>query len=61
VSAAGRYAILNTDRVKLIRKLGRLPDNCDFEPPEPKLLHEIITGNSSNLCWADEYEPHKPG
>jgi hypothetical protein len=54
---ASRYAILNTKDVQLIRKLGRLPDNCDFEPPDPELLHEIIHGNHPNLLWADTYEP----
>jgi hypothetical protein len=54
---ASRYAILNTKDVQLIRKLGRLPDNCDFEPPDPELLHEIIHGNHPNLRWADTYEP----
>jgi hypothetical protein len=55
---ASRYAILNTMNVQLIRKLGRLPDNCDFEPPDPELLHEIIHGTHPNLLWADTYEPY---
>jgi hypothetical protein len=55
---ASRYAILNTKNVQLIRKLGRLPDNCDFEPPDPELLHEIIHGNHINLRWADTFEPY---
>jgi len=57
---ADHYAIVNTVRVKEIRKLGRLPDNCDFEPPEPEVLHAIINGDTSNLRWADEYEPWVP-
>jgi hypothetical protein len=56
-AAASRYAVLHTMRVQLIRKLGKLPDNCDFEPPPPEVLQEIITGNHSNLRWADTYEP----
>jgi hypothetical protein len=56
---AERYAILNTKRVQLIRKLGRLPDNYDFETPRPELLHQIIHGNCSNLRWADAYEPYQ--
>jgi hypothetical protein len=56
-AAASRYAVLHTMRVQLIRKLGKLPDNCDFEPSSPELLQEIITGNHSNLRWADTYEP----
>jgi hypothetical protein len=55
---ADRYAILHTERVKLIRQLGGLPPDCDFEPPPPDVLHEIIHGNGSNLRWADTYKPY---
>ena len=55
---AGRYAVLNPVRVKQIRKLGGLPPDCDYEPPRPEVLHEIIHGNGSNLRWADTYEPY---
>jgi plasmid stability protein len=57
---ASRYAVLHTMRVKLIRQLKGLPENCDFEPPEPDLLDAIINGDSSNLRWADRYEPWIP-
>lgn len=55
---ADRYAILNTMQVKRIRQYGGLPPDCDFEPPPPEVLHVLITGNSSTLRWADEYEPY---
>ena len=54
---ASRYAVLHTARVKEIRQLKGLPENCDYEPPEPDLLDAIINGNSSNLRWADRYVP----
>jgi len=54
---ASRYAILNTVQVKRIRQHGGLPPDCDFEPPDPELLHAIVTGDGSNLRWADTYEP----
>ena len=57
---ASRYAILNTVQVKRIRKHGGLPPDCDFEPPDPELLHAIVTGDGSNLRWADTYEPWVP-
>ena len=57
---ADRYAILHTMRVKRIRQLGGLPPDCDYEPPEPEVLHAIITGTGSNLRWADTYEPWVP-
>jgi len=47
-------------RVKAIRQHGGLPPICDFEPPEPEVLHAIITGDTSNLRWADTYEPWVP-
>jgi hypothetical protein len=55
---ASRYAILNTERVKRMRQIGGLPDPCDFEPPDPELLQEILTGTHENLIWADTYEPY---
>jgi hypothetical protein len=56
---AGVYAIHNTERVQLIRKLGGLPPDCDYEPPPPDVLQEIITGTGCNLLWADRYVPYK--
>ena len=56
---AGVYALHNTMRVQLIRKLGGLPPDCDYEPPEADVLHEIIHGNGCNLRWADAYVPYK--
>jgi hypothetical protein len=52
-----QYAVLYTERVKLMRKLGGLPLGCDFEAPRPELLEQILHGTSSNLRWADTYEP----
>jgi hypothetical protein len=57
---ADRYAILHRKEAKLIRQLGGLPPDCDFEPPDPEVLHAIITGDTSNLRWVDTYEPWKP-
>ena len=54
-----RYAILNTDRVKLMRKIGGLPPGYDFEVPRPDLLEQILHGDSANLRWADTYEKPK--
>jgi hypothetical protein len=59
-SAVDRYAIVHTMRAQLIRKLRRLPDNCDFEPPEPEVLEALINGDSLNLRWCDEYVPWAP-
>jgi hypothetical protein len=55
---SSRYALVHTMRAKRIRQCGGLPADCDFEPPDPELLHDIITGTGSNLRWADTYEPY---
>jgi hypothetical protein len=57
---ADRYAIVHTMQAQLIRRLGRVPDNCDFELPEPEVLEALITGNNLNLQWCDSYVPWKP-
>lgn len=51
------YAKIYPDRARLIRKLGRLPANCDFGPPEPKLLRAIVTGSTPSLLELDEPDP----
>ena len=43
---------MHTKQAKLIRKLRRLPANCDFEPPEPEVLQELITGDTSTCAGA---------
>jgi hypothetical protein len=55
---SSRYALVHTLRAKRIRQCGGLPPDCDFEPPDPELLHDIIHGTGSNLRWADTYEPY---
>ncbi|HEY3848965.1 MAG TPA: hypothetical protein VGL95_17820, partial [Acetobacteraceae bacterium] len=55
---SSRYALVHTLRAKRIRQCGGIPPDCDFEPPDPELLHDIIHGTGSNLRWADTYEPY---
>jgi hypothetical protein len=50
---ADRYAIVYPRRAWLLRKLGRVPDDCDFGPPEPDLVHAIVTGTSPALRALD--------
>jgi hypothetical protein len=50
---ADSYAILYPRRARLIRRLGGLPSNCDFGPPEPELVHAIVTGTSPALRALD--------
>jgi hypothetical protein len=50
---ADRYAIIYPRRTQLLRRLGRVPDDCDFGPPDPELVHAIVTGTSPALRALD--------
>jgi hypothetical protein len=50
---AERYAIIYPRRARLIRRLGGLPDDCDFGPPEPELVQAIVAGTSPELRALD--------
>ena len=58
--AAGRFAAeaetcaeLHRRRAQPIRRLGGLPGDCDFGPPEPELVHAIVTGTTLALRALD--------
>lgn len=46
---ADRYAIIYPQRAVLIRRLGGLPEKCDFGPPSPELVRAIVSGDSPTL------------
>ncbi len=50
---AETYAVIYPRRAQLIRRLGGLPVDCDFGPPEPELVHAIVTGASPALRALD--------
>jgi hypothetical protein len=50
---AERYAIIYPRRAELIRRLGGLPYDCNFGPPEPELVRAIVTGTSPALRELD--------
>ena len=50
---AETYPLLYPRRARLIRRLGGLPSDCDFGPPEPELLQAIVTGTSLALRVLD--------
>ena len=54
---ADRYAGKYPQRVRLIRRLGRLPNGCEIDPPGPALLQAIIQGDSERLRAADAWRP----
>jgi hypothetical protein len=53
LAEADEYAIIYPRRAALIRSLGGLPAKCDFGPPEPELVHAIVTGISPTLRALD--------
>jgi len=50
---AERYAVIYPRRAELIRRLGGLPYDCNFGPPEPELVRAIVTGTSPALRELD--------
>jgi hypothetical protein len=61
VAEADQYAIIYPRRAALIRSLGGLPARCDFGPPEPELVHAIVTGTSPTLRALDTPAEATPG
>jgi hypothetical protein len=55
--AADRFATIFPMRTRLIRRFGKLPDDCGIAQPEPALLEAIRTGDGYSLCRADELTP----
>jgi hypothetical protein len=47
------YAGIYPRRAGLIRSLGRMPDNPDFDPLSPEMVAAIIAGDGPNMRAAD--------
>ena len=45
LAEAEHYALHYPRRARLIRSLGRLPDDCNFGPPEPAVVDALIRGS----------------
>ena len=50
---AEQYALIYPRRASLIRRLGRLPDNPTFGPPEEYLVRAVATGRTPALLALD--------
>jgi hypothetical protein len=50
---AEQYALIYPRRAALIRRLGRLPDNPSFGPPEDYLVRAVVTGRTPALLALD--------
>jgi hypothetical protein len=44
---------LYPERAALIRRLGRVPENASFGPPDPDLVQALITARSPALAALD--------
>ena len=53
-AAAEEYAMLYPQRAALIRRLGRVPDNVSFGPPEEPLVRALVTGRTPALLALDQ-------
>jgi hypothetical protein len=54
LAEAEQYALIYPRRAALIRKLGRLPDNPSFGPPDDWLVQALVRGQSRVLRELDE-------
>jgi hypothetical protein len=61
VAAAEEYAVLHPERAALIRRLGCVPDNASFGPPEDYLVHALVTGRTPALLALDQETAKAPG
>jgi hypothetical protein len=53
VAEADEYAVIYPKRAALIRRLGRLPDNPSFGPPDDYLVRALVTGRTPALLALD--------
>jgi hypothetical protein len=53
IAEAEHYAVVYPQRAALIRRLGRVPDNVSFGPPEDYLVRALVTGRTAVLLALD--------
>jgi hypothetical protein len=53
LAEAEHYAILYPERAALIRRMGRLPDDLSFGPPDDNVVQALIAGRSPALAALD--------
>ena len=53
IAEAEQYAAIYPERAALIRRLGRVPPNASFGPPDPDLVQALITARSPALAALD--------
>jgi hypothetical protein len=58
LSDAIYYAVMYPERAALIRRLGRVPDDVTFEPPDDDLVQELLTTQDPVVTFIDERFAH---
>jgi hypothetical protein len=53
IALAEEYAVTYPKRAALIRRLGRVPDNPAFGPPDAVLVRALVTGRTPTLLALD--------
>jgi hypothetical protein len=60
MDAAEQFAARHPSRAAAIRAHGGIPPNCNFSPPDPKLVAFIVASRSPLLLELDEPSPALP-
>lgn len=55
LAAAEEYAVLYPRRAALIRRLGRVPEDVSFGPPDDDLVRALVTGRSPVLQALEQH------
>ncbi|MBV9757296.1 MAG: hypothetical protein JO047_09600, partial [Alphaproteobacteria bacterium] len=58
LAEAERYAAIYPERAALIRRLGRVPADATFGPPDDDLVQALVTANTAPLAALDR--AHSP-
>ena len=57
VAEAEQYAAIYPERAALIRRLGRVPDNVSFGPPDDDIVAALVTASTPTLSALDRTVP----
>jgi hypothetical protein len=56
LTEAEQFALIHPTRARRIRAAGGLPTQCDFGPPEPAIVDQLVHGTSPILLALDHSE-----
>jgi len=61
LTEAQSYAVLYPERAALIRRLGYVPDDVTFDPPDDDLVQALLTAQDPILTMLDDRFAHREG